>query len=124
VIRFLLRRLRNRREGMEQQRYTHLEIRQSSIHGKGLFAAEPIEEGKLIGTYEGRSTSDDGIYVLWVEEDDGSYSGIEGWNELRFLNHSAAPNAEFADQELYALCSIEPGEEICFHYGDEWEDVE
>ena len=45
-------------------------------------------------------------------------------NDLRFLNHSSRPNAEFRGQHLYAVRNIQSGDEVTFHYGDDWEDVE
>jgi hypothetical protein len=98
-------------------------VRESSIHGKGVFAREPIGEGTVIGVYEGPEVERDGIYVLWVERDDGSFYGIEGRNELRYLNHSSNPNADFDDEELCAVRAIASGDEITLHYGDAWGDA-
>ena len=98
-------------------------VRESPIHGKGVFAKESIGEGTVIGVYEGLEVERDGIYVLWVERDDGSFYGIEGRNELRYLNHSSSPNADFDDEELSAVRAIAPGDEITLHYGDAWADA-
>ena len=80
--------------------------------------------GERIGEYTGSPSAEDGTYVLWVEGDDGEYRGIDGDNELRWLNHSSSPNVEFDGPELFALVDIEPGTELCFHYGEEWEHVD
>ncbi len=98
-------------------------VRESPIHGKGVFAKESIGEGTVIGVYEGPEVERDGAYVLWVECDDGSFYGIEGRNELRYLNHSSSPNADFDDEELSAVRAIAPGDEITLHYGDAWADA-
>ncbi|MBI1357058.1 MAG: SET domain-containing protein-lysine N-methyltransferase [Acidobacteria bacterium] len=66
----------------------------------------------------------DARYVLWVDDGDGVWRGIDGQNELRYLNHSSQPNAGFDGPELYALRTIRVGDEITFHYGDEWEGVD
>lgn len=95
----------------------------STIHGTGVFATAPIREGDVIGRYEGDPTTDDGPHVLWVETDDGDWEGIDGTGVLRFLNHSRTPNVEFDGPELSALRDIAPGEELLFHYGDEWANV-
>ncbi len=100
-----------------------VEVKDSAIHGRGLFASQRFEPGELIGTYEGTRASENGTYVLWIEDHDGSYYGVQGENELRFLNHSANPNADFDDELLYAVCDIKVGDEICFHYGEDWEDT-
>ncbi len=64
------------------------------------------------------------MHVLWLIDEDGTETGILGCNELRYLNHSRDPNAEFRGADLYALRNIQPGQEVTFHYGDEWNDVE
>lgn len=96
---------------------------ESPIHGRGLFAARAIEAGERIGTYSGPRSSAIDTYVLWVEDELGNEYGIEGRNDLRYVNHSAEPNAVFEGPELYALRPIEAGEEITHHYGEEWEDL-
>ena len=89
-------------------------------------ADESLFAGKdaYIATFEGRPTERDGMHVLWVLEWDGTEVGIEGRNALRFLNHSSRPNAEFLGPDLHATRNIQPGQEITFHYGDEWDDVD
>lgn len=101
-----------------------IEVKDSAIHGRGLFATRIFEAGECIGTYEGPRSMKNGTYVLWIEEDDGSYYGVQGENELRYLNHSSSPNADFDDELLYAVQRINVGDEICFHYGEDWEDTE
>jgi len=96
---------------------------ESAIHGVGVFATVGIEAGALIGSYTGRPTAVDGTHVLWVEGDDGVFTGIDGDNALRSLNHSGSPNVEFDGPELFALHRIEAGEELLFHYGEEWDGV-
>ncbi|MEM9518517.1 MAG: SET domain-containing protein-lysine N-methyltransferase [Actinomycetota bacterium] len=95
----------------------------SPIHGKGAFAKKPIAEGTHIGAYTGTPSDEDDTYVLWVEGEDGEFHGIDGTGVLKWLNHSSTPNVEFDGPELYALCDIEVGEELTFHYGDEWNHV-
>ncbi|MEQ8351173.1 MAG: SET domain-containing protein-lysine N-methyltransferase [Leptospiraceae bacterium] len=98
--------------------------KKSGIHGMGAFARSRIPKGAYVGSYEGIPSLDDDIYVLWVEQDSGSWRGIDGKNELRYLNHSSRPNVEWDENRLYSIRAIEPDEELTFHYGDEWEDVE
>ena len=98
-------------------------VKRSSIHGKGLFAGQWFGRGDFIGRYEGPRTRRNGTYVLWIFDENGYSYGIDGRNHMRWVNHSSDPNAEFDGDELYALRDIEPGEEITFHYGDDWADV-
>jgi hypothetical protein len=96
-------------------------IDRSRIHGHGLFAARPISAGQMIGVYEGSEVKNDGIYVLWIEDDErGSWTGYNGENEMRFMNHSDEPNAEMDGLDCYALVDIARDAEITIDYG--WED--
>lgn len=96
-------------------------VRRSAIHGRGLFATAPISKGTRIGEYEGPWAKRNSPYVLWFEDTDGTIRGIVGRNEIRFVNHSRTPNAEFVGPELYALQTIPEGDEITVHYGEDWE---
>ncbi len=89
----------------------------SVIHGKGLFASHKLSGGELIGIYEGETVTEDGMHVLWVEQDDGQWTGYNGTNALRYMNHSSSPNAEMDGVECYAARPIEAGEEITIDYG-------
>jgi uncharacterized protein len=95
----------------------------SDIHGHGLFAREAIACDDYIGSYEGPATQTDGMHVLWLwNEDTERWEGIDGRNEMRFLNHSAEPNADWWGTDLYAVRDIAAGEEITFDYGWDEED--
>lgn len=95
-------------------------VKDSEIHGRGLFAGVDFYKDEYIASYKGPRTRRDGPYVLWLE--DGENVGIDGQNALRYVNHSETPNAIFYGEELFALRKISPGEEITFHYGEEWRD--
>ena len=98
-----------------------VEVRESDIHGRGLFARAFIAQGTLIGQIIGTPTTTDGPHVLWISED----HGIRVLNDLRFINHSGQANAAyFDDGEVVALCDIQPGEEIVHDYngdGEAWD---
>lgn len=85
----------------------------SHIHGKGLFARTLIPAGEIIGTLRGEYTTTDGEHVLWLN----SQQGFQVHCELRYINHSAEPNAVYYDNlEVTALRDIHPGEEITHDY--------
>jgi len=97
------------------------QVSRSSIHGRGLFARVDIQTDELIGEYAGKATQTNGMHVLWIwNEQTDQWEGVNGDNEMRFLNHSNQPNAEFYGTELYALRKIAAGEEITFDY--QWDE--
>ncbi len=96
-------------------------IAPSTIHGQGLFAARPLKAGQLIGFYAGPVTDQDGDHVLWVEnDDDDGWTGYDGANELRFMNHADSPTAEMDGRSCYALVDMTAETEITIDYG--WND--
>jgi len=89
----------------------------SPIHGKGLFARSLIPKNTVIGHLEGRHTAQDGIYVLWLDEK----NGFEVHCDLKYINHSDAPNAcYYDDKSVVALRDINPDEEITHNYEADW----
>ena len=62
---------------------------------------------------------ENGSHVLWVEEEDGTWTGRNGQNILRYLNHHTNPHAEFNGFDLYAVKNINEGEELTIDYGEE-----
>ena len=94
------------------------DVKESGIHGKGLFAIDNIEEGEIIGSIKFNPTEEDGPHVLWVED-----QGILVECNLKYINHSKDPNACYCeDLDVVALKNIKKGEEITHDYGDDWTD--
>lgn len=92
-------------------------VKDSGIHGKGLFAARKIQRGDLIGNITYNPVTEDGPYVLWIDTE----VGIQVDCDLRYINHSKDPNACYCeDLEVVALKDIKAGEEITHDYGDDW----
>ncbi|HJX17207.1 MAG TPA: SET domain-containing protein [Acidiferrobacterales bacterium] len=88
----------------------------SNIHGKGLFARKRIRAGTLIGQIDGRPTSIDGPYVLWLTQSEG----VEVRCQLKYINHCDEPNAIYYDTlEVIALRDIQRDEEITHNYDSE-----
>lgn len=99
------------------------EVRESPLHGKGLFATERIPKGRLIGRYEGQPTRRNARHVLWMQDEDGQWHGLRVLNDMRFVNHSRRPNAVVYGTEIFAKKAIRPGEEITFDYGKDFADL-
>lgn len=111
-----------------------LAVRESGVHGKGVFALIDIPKGELILEYTGEritweealrrhphdpSQPDHTFYFHITDEEviDGKYEG----NSSKWINHSCAPNVEADDSSgrvfLNALRRIKAGEELFFDYG-------
>lgn len=91
-------------------------VKNSGIHGKGLFARCDIKKEDIIGTIEFNPVEEDGPYVLWVED-----QGVLVECDLKYINHSHSPNACYCeDLNVVALADIKKDEEITHDYGDDW----
>ena len=95
-----------------------LQVRRSTIHGKGLFARRDIPEGSVLGRCRVGRSRRQTPYTLWLDEHRGS---VEVRCRFRFINHAKAPNvAYYDDLTVVALRRICAGEELLHDYGDEW----
>src|SRR6476660_1132903 len=107
-----------------------LEVRESAIHGRGVYASEPIRKGKRVIEYKGKRVR----WELASEQADGPHTFLFGLtngkdvidpdfggNDARWINHSCEPNCEAIEEGnrvfIYALRSIQPGEELFYDYG-------
>ncbi|HEY9788810.1 MAG TPA: SET domain-containing protein-lysine N-methyltransferase [Candidatus Obscuribacterales bacterium] len=102
-----------------------LEIRQSGIHGRGLYAVRKFFAGETVVTWDlsqviSQSQFDEMAieekqYVCRVDE-----RLIAMQPPARFVNHSCEPNTKSSgDGRDVAIRDIEPGEEITSDYTDE-----
>ena len=99
---------------MSKQKF---EVKESGIHGKGLFAKDKIKKGETIGSIKYIPTNEDGPYVLWVGD-----QGVRVDCDLKYINHSNKPNACYCeDLNVIAIKSINKGDEITHDYGDDWD---
>ena len=106
-------------------------VRDSPIHGKGVFAKKAIPKGTRIIEYMGKRilkedlTSDlekgltTLVYVMRLD-DLTAIDGEREGNDARFFNHSCMPNCEvyFFDNTpyIYAMEDISEGDELFFDY--------
>ena len=105
----------------------------SPIQGQGLFATAPIRRGARVIEYVGeRITKAESArrcqsqnWRIFSMDEDFDLDGDFDWNPARFVNHSCAPNCEALWEEgriwIAALRDIQPGEELTFNYGYDWE---
>ncbi|MBV8445710.1 MAG: SET domain-containing protein-lysine N-methyltransferase [Candidatus Dormibacteraeota bacterium] len=110
-----------------------LEVRDSPLHGLGVFAASRIRKGTRIIEYLGERVSHEEADRRYEEKDANDAhtflfivdartvidAGVGG-NEARFVNHSCDPNCESVIENrrvfIEAVRHIEPGEELTYDY--------
>ncbi len=112
-------------------------VRNSGIHGKGVFALARIPAGTRLIEYKGerltekqvdrRYAKDDSPHTFLFALDDGMViDASNGGNSARWINHSCAPNCEAVDDEdriyIETLRAIRPGEELSYDYRIELEE--
>lgn len=123
-------------------------VRNSQIHGRGLYARKAIPKDTWIVEYVGERVDKDesdrranalldeakesgGARVyMFILNDEWDIDGNVSWNTARLMNHSCEPNVEaqtWDEQEIWfvALRDIKKGEELTFNYGFDlecWED--
>jgi len=110
------------------------EVRDSPVHGRGVFAARDIAPGERIIEYAGeridwdeaeRRAAERGLplqHTYFFSLHDGRVidGGVRG-NAARFINHSCEPNCEaFEDARgrvhIHAMRPIARGEELSYSY--------
>jgi SET domain-containing protein len=109
-------------------------VKDSRVHGNGVFAIRKISAGECIIEYRGeRITSDEADRRAEVTKQPINhtyfFSLIDGrvidgdcpGNEARFINHACEPNCEAIEHEdgrvyIYSLYDIAPGEELTYSY--------
>lgn len=119
------------------------EVRESPIHGRGLYATSKIEEGTDIIQYIGEKISKEestrraleweeqarqtgeGLVYIFELDDDWDLDGREGDNPARYMNHSCNGNCEAInyDGEIWitARRNIKKGDELVYDYGYDME---
>ena len=121
---------KKRRGAKARKLPTPLEVRQSAVHGRGVYALRRIPKRKRIIEYTGRrvpwkqaSPQADGPHTFLFGLTNGKdvIDPETGGNEARWINHSCEPNCEAIEEGnhvfIYAVRAIEPGEELLYDYG-------
>jgi SET domain-containing protein len=111
-----------------------VQVRRSGVHGKGVFALQPIRAGETVIEYTGE-------VITWKEalrrhphdpaqpthtfyfhiDDKRVIDANVGGNAARWINHACDTNCEADEQDgrvfIKALRDIAPGEELFYDYG-------
>jgi hypothetical protein len=110
-----------------------IEVRESSIDGKGAFAVRPIPKGTRIVEYAGERIThqeadvrydEDAMehphtYLFTLDKKTVIDATVEG-NQARYINHSCEPNCEAVTEDghvyIEALRDISIGQELAYDY--------
>ncbi|MCB9822392.1 SET domain-containing protein-lysine N-methyltransferase [Candidatus Nomurabacteria bacterium] len=101
----------------------HVEVKESTISGKGLFANALIPKGSVVLAWKPKILTKQEANKLPVDEQK-HYLYPDGdkmiWMQPpeRFVNHSCEPNTHVEGQCDVASRDIQPGEEITSDYMD------
>ncbi|WP_028357294.1 SET domain-containing protein [Brackiella oedipodis] len=110
-------------------------VAQSTVHGKGVFAACAIKKGTTIMEYTGKRISQKKADALWPVDPDNPFhtfyfslssgkiiDGGQKGNDARWINHSCNPNCETEEsadgKRVYILAkkNIKKDQELFFDY--------
>jgi hypothetical protein len=110
-----------------------IEVRNSPVHGRGVFAVQPIKKRTRIleylgdrvsheaadKRYEDHDESDNHTFLFIVDKKTVIDAGVGG-NDARFINHQCAGNCESIIEHrrvfIDAVRDIEPGQELGYDY--------
>lgn len=116
------------------RRGRRIQVRKSGVHGKGVFALQPIAKGEVVIEYIGdiitwkealrRHPHDpnDPHHTFYFHIDDRHViDGKRNGNSSRWINHACRGNCETEVIEgrvfVKALRHLKPGEELFYDYG-------
>ena len=111
-----------------RRRVVQIEVRQSGVHGRGVYTTQVIPKGMRIIEYAGERVSweaapdkanDPHTFNFGLENGDVINPEIGG-NDARWINHSCNPNCEAIEEDdrifIYAMRNIQAGEELLYDY--------
>jgi SET domain-containing protein len=111
-----------------RRRAVQLEVRESGVHGRGVYAVQFIPEGTRVIEYTGERVSweaapddpnDPHTFNFGLENGEVINPEVGG-NDARWINHSCDPNCETVEEDdrvfIDAMRDIYPGEELLYDY--------
>src|SRR5437870_13110467 len=107
-----------------------IQVRQSAVHGRGVFAARPIGKGRRIIEYTGRRVAwksipadVNGVHTFLFGINDGTdvIDHEIGGDDARWINHPCHPDSEATEGDhgrvlSHALRNIRAGEGLAYDY--------
>jgi uncharacterized protein len=116
------------KKNKSRKRAVRIEVRESGVHGHGVYAMQAIPKGTRIIEYTGQRVSweaapndENDPHTFNFGLDNGEVINPEiGGNDARWINHSCDPNCEAIEEDdrifICALRGIAPGEELFYDY--------
>src|ERR1051325_5805342 len=108
-----------------------IEVRQSTVHGRGVYAAEFISKGARIIEYTGQRVAweaapdddnDPHTFNFGLENGEVINPEVAG-NDARWINHSCDPNCEAVEEDdrifIDAMRDIHHAEDLLFDFSRE-----
>lgn len=110
--------------------YDKIIVKDSNVHGKGIFTQVPINKDQRILVIEGemidaaecirRENEENNVYIFW--KDDNTYIDTSSSEKIKYINHSCNANCYIDEDEnalliLVASRDIQPNEELTIDYG-------
>jgi len=107
-------------------------VKESLVHGKGIFASEDIPEGEIILVIEGevidgiecerREEEENNVYIFWNGDD--CFIDTFKTEKIKYINHDCSPNCYVDEGEcnellLISQADIKAGDELTIDYGYE-----
>jgi SET domain-containing protein len=113
-------------------------VRNSKIHGRGVFATEKIPKGTTLIEYTGEIVTWKVADKRYADEKSGFHTFLfdidgrkvidagVGGNDARWINHSCAPNCQAVGDGdkifIETIKTIQPGEELVYDYAFTFEE--
>ena len=106
-----------------------IRVKESKIHGRGIFTSVDIPRGSYIMVIEGevisgeecerRENEEDNVYIFWNGD---NYIDTVMTEKIKYINHKCSCNCEVLDKDesslwLAAYRNIKAGEELTIDYG-------
>ena len=118
-----------------------VEVRNSPIHGRGVYAVKPIKKGTRVYEYVGERIShseadrrfwkkhqEDGHTFLFVVNRKTVIDGTRLGNDARYINHKCNANCETVTEDnrifIEAISNIKAGEELGYDYQLTWSEAD
>jgi SET domain-containing protein len=111
-----------------RRRKVRIDVRDSKVHGRGVYAMQLIPKGTRIIEYTGQRVSweaapndenDPHTFNFGLDNGEVINPEIDG-NDARWINHSCDPNCEAVEEDdrifIEAVRNIETGEELFYDY--------